>query len=424
MEVWIFVLNMVIIVLLSVQLIVYLGRKNKENRDLQELERLFKDGMYQLERNQNVSSTNMENRLFQSMTELSKLQQNELSQMAGRNQQVMYQVMERVDKKLEGVRNTVDDKFQLFQESNEKQLLQIRNTVDEKLHKTLEEKLGRSFQLVSERLEQVHKGLGEMSSLAEGVGDLKKVLSNVKLRGIVGEIQLEQILQQILSPEQYEKNVKLNPTTQNMVEFAIKLPGRLQGEYVYLPLDAKFPMEAYFRLTEAFDALDKEAIDKAGKELETALRKSAKDVFEKYVYPPKTTDFAIMFLPTEGLYAEATRRPELLETLQREYKVVVAGPSNFAALLNSLQMGFHTLAIETRTGEVWNLLSLIRTEFYKFGAVLEKTQKKMSDASSELDQLVGVRSRKLLKELDKITELDEGQISQKKEGEYYGQEER
>ncbi len=424
MEVWIFVLNMVIIVLLSVQLIVYLGRKNKENRDLQELERLFKDGMYQLERNQNVSSTNMENRLFQSMTELSKLQQNELSQMAGRNQQVMYQVMERVDKKLEGVRNTVDDKFQLFQESNEKQLLQIRNTVDEKLHKTLEEKLGRSFQLVSERLEQVHKGLGEMSSLAEGVGDLKKVLSNVKLRGIVGEIQLEQILQQILSPEQYEKNVKLNPTTQNMVEFAIKLPGRLQGEYVYLPLDAKFPMEAYFRLTEAFDALDKEAIDKAGKELETALRKSAKDVFEKYVYPPKTTDFAIMFLPTEGLYAEATRRPELLETLQREYKVVVAGPSNFAALLNSLQMGFRTLAIETRTGEVWNLLSLIRTEFYKFGAVLEKTQKKMSDASSELDQLVGVRSRKLLKELDKITELDEGQISQKKEGEYYGQEER
>ncbi len=424
MEVWIFVLNMVIIVLLSAQLIVYLGRKNKENRDLQELERLFKDGMYQLERNQNVSSTNMENRLFQSMTELSKLQQNELSQMAGRNQQVMYQVMERVDKKLEGVRNTVDDKFQLFQESNEKQLLQIRNTVDEKLHKTLEEKLGRSFQLVSERLEQVHKGLGEMSSLAEGVGDLKKVLSNVKLRGIVGEIQLEQILQQILSPEQYEKNVKLNPTTQNMVEFAIKLPGRLQGEYVYLPLDAKFPMEAYFRLTEAFDALDKEAIDKAGKELETALRKSAKDVFEKYVYPPKTTDFAIMFLPTEGLYAEATRRPELLETLQREYKVVVAGPSNFAALLNSLQMGFRTLAIETRTGEVWNLLSLIRTEFYKFGAVLEKTQKKMSDASSELDQLVGVRSRKLLKELDKITELDEGQISQKKEGEYYGQEER
>ncbi len=424
MEVWIFVLNMVIIVLLSAQLIVYLGRKNKENRDLQELERLFKDGMYQLERNQNVSSTNMENRLFQSMTELSKLQQNELSQMAGRNQQVMYQVMERVDKKLEGVRNTVDDKFQLFQESNEKQLLQIRNTVDENLHKTLEEKLGRSFQLVSERLEQVHKGLGEMSSLAEGVGDLKKVLSNVKLRGIVGEIQLEQILQQILSPEQYEKNVKLNPTTQNMVEFAIKLPGRLQGEYVYLPLDAKFPMEAYFRLTEAFDALDKEAIDKAGKELETALRKSAKDVFEKYVYPPKTTDFAIMFLPTEGLYAEATRRPELLETLQREYKVVVAGPSNFAALLNSLQMGFRTLAIETRTGEVWNLLSLIRTEFYKFGAVLEKTQKKMSDASSELDQLVGVRSRKLLKELDKITELDEGQISQKKEVEYYGQEER
>ncbi len=424
MEVWIFVLNMVIIVLLSAQLIVYLGRKNKENRDLQELERLFKDGMYQLERNQNVSSTNMENRLFQSMTELSKLQQNELSQMAGRNQQVMYQVMERVDKKLEGVRNTVDDKFQLFQESNEKQLLQIRNTVDENLHKTLEEKLGRSFQLVSERLEQVHKGLGEMSSLAEGVGDLKKVLSNVKLRGIVGEIQLEQILQQILSPEQYEKNVKLNPTTQNMVEFAIKLPGRLQGEYVYLPLDAKFPMEAYFRLTEAFDALDKEAIDKAGKELETALRKSAKDVFEKYVYPPKTTDFAIMFLPTEGLYAEATRRPELLETLQREYKVVVAGPSNFAALLNSLQMGFRTLAIETRTEEVWNLLSLIRTEFYKFGAVLEKTQKKMSDASSELDQLVGVRSRKLLKELDKITELDEGQISQKKEGEYYGQEER
>lgn len=398
-------LDVVVIVLFLFYAIVQFVGKNKVKQSQSDMEDLLKEGLYQLERNQNIVASNIESKMYQSMTEASQLQQNYLSQISHSNQETVYQMMDRMDTKLELVRTTLDQKLHDVEVKNEANLEKIRITVDEKLHETLEQRLGKSFQLVSERLEQVHRGLGEVNLLAEGVGDLKKVLTNVKLRGVMGEMQLEQILEQILSPTQYRKNIKLNPNTKDIVEFAICMPGKTPSEEIYLPIDAKFPVETYFRLLDAYENSQKELIEKQGKELERVFRKNAKDICTKYIYPPVTTDFALMFVPFEGLYAELTKRPHLLEDLQKEYKVVVAGPSNTAALLNTLQMGFRTLAIERRSSEIWELLSVIKTEFYKFGAVLEKAQHKLNDAGSELDQLVGVRSRKLLRELDKITEL-------------------
>lgn len=399
------VLDVVVIVLFLFYAIIQFVGKNRRKQSQFEMEDLLKEGLYQLERNQNIVASNIESKMYQSMTEASQLQQNYLSQITHSNQETVYQMMDRMDTKLELVRRTLDQKLRDVEVKNEANLEKIRMTVDEKLHETLEQRLGKSFQLVSERLEQVHRGLGEVNLLAEGVGDLKKVLTNVKLRGVMGETQLEQILEQILSPTQYRKNIKLNPNTKDIVEFAICMPGKTPSEEIYLPIDAKFPVETYFRLLDAYENSQKELIEKQGKELERVFRKNAKDICTKYIYPPFTTDFALMFVPLEGLYAELTKRPHLLEDLQKEYKIVVAGPSNTAALLNTLQMGFRTLAIERRSSEIWELLSVIKTEFYKFGAVLEKAQHKLNDAGSELDQLVGVRSRKLLRELDKITEL-------------------
>lgn len=399
------VLDVVVIVLFLFYVIFQFVSKNRRTQSQSDMEDLLKEGLYQLERNQNIVVSNIESKMYQSMTEASQLQQNYLSQISHSNQETVYQMMDRMDTKLELVRTTLDQKLHDVEVKNEANLEKIRMTVDEKLHETLEQRLGKSFQLVSERLEQVHRGLGEVNLLAEGVGDLKKVLTNVKLRGVMGEMQLEQILEQMLSPTQYRKNIKLNPNTKDIVEFAICMPGKTSSEEIYLPIDAKFPVETYFRLLDAYENSQKELIEKQGKELERVFRKNAKDICTKYIYPPFTTDFALMFVPLEGLYAELTKRPHLLEDLQKEYKVVVAGPSNTAALLNSLQMGFRTLAIERRSSEIWELLSVIKTEFYKFGDVLEKAQHKLNDAGSELDQLVGVRSRKLLRELDKITEL-------------------
>lgn len=398
-------LDVVVIVLFLFYAIIQFVGKNKVKQSQSDMEDLLKEGLYQLERNQNIVASNIEKKMYQSMTETSQLQQKYLSQISQSNQETVYQMMDHVDMKLELVRTTLDQKLHDVEVKNEANLEKIRMTVDEKLHETLEQRLGKSFQLVSERLEQVHRGLGEVNLLAEGVGDLKKVLTNVKLRGVMGEMQLEQILEQIFSPTQYRKNIKLNPNTKDVVEFAICMPGKTPSEEIYLPIDAKFPVETYFRLLDAYDNSQKELIEKQGKELERVFRKNAKDICTKYIYPPFTTDFALMFVPLEGLYAELTKRPHLLEDLQKEYKVVVAGPSNTAALLNSLQMGFRTLAIERRSSEIWELLSVIKTEFYKFGDVLEKAQHKLNDAGSELDQLVGIRSRKLLRELDKITEL-------------------
>lgn len=290
--------------------------------------------------------------------------------------------------------------------STELKLEKMRETVDEKLHKTLEERLGQSFQLVSERLEAVQKGLGEMQTLANGVGDLKKVLSNVKTRGVLGEIQLGNILEQIMAPEQYEANVKTKQGSNDLVEFAIKLPGKDDnGKEVYLPIDAKFPQEDYIRLQNAYEAGDVPGIDSASKALSNAIKKFAKDIRDKYIDPPYTTDFGILFLPIEGLFAEVVRQPDLVAILQREYKIIVTGPTTLAAMLNSLQMGFKTLAIQRRSSEVWQILGAVKTEFVKFGDVLDKAQKKINEANKELDNLVGTRTRLMLSKLKKVEEL-------------------
>lgn len=284
-------------------------------------------------------------------------------------------------------------------------LEEMRRTVDEKLQGTLEQRLGESFRQVSERLEQVHRGLGEMQTLAAGVGDLKRVLGNVKARGTWGEMQLAQLLEQVLTADQYRANVPTLPGSAERVEFAIRLPGSEAGAEVLLPIDAKFPREDYERLIEAADRADAEAVETAARALETRLKASARDIRDKYLHPPHTTDFAVMFLPTEGLYAEALRRPGLIDQLQREYRVVPAGPTTLAALLNSLQMGFRTLAIEKRSSEVWQLLGAVKSEFAKYGDVLDKVQKKLAEASNQIEQ-VAVRRRAMDRKLRQVESLE------------------
>ncbi|MBI4239188.1 MAG: DNA recombination protein RmuC [Deltaproteobacteria bacterium] len=310
------------------------------------------------------------------------------------------------EQRLETVRNAVEQQFVAIRADNAIQLEAMRKTVDEKLAGTLERRLGESFQLVSERLELVHKGLGEMQQLAAGVGDLKKVLTNVKTRGTWGEIQLGNLLEQVLSPEQFARNVAPYPQSSERVEFAIKLPGHgaTREEVVWLPIDSKFPAEDYHRLVEATERGDLPAADEACRQLEIRFKAAAKEIRDKYLHPPYTTDFGIMFLPTEGLFAEALRRPGLLEFLQREYRVTVNGPTTLAAFLNSLQMGFRTLAIEKRSSEVWQLLGAVKTEFGKFGGVIERVQKKLHEATSTIDD-VAVRSRAIEKRLRTVQEL-------------------
>ncbi len=288
-------------------------------------------------------------------------------------------------------------------QQNKESLDKMRDTVDEKLQKTLEERISKSFAMVNERLEQVYKGLGEMQTLAVGVGDLKKVLSNVKTRGIIGEIQLSNILQEILSPEQYCENISTKPGSPDRVEFAVKLPGAGEKE-VYLPIDAKFPADIYEQLIQAYDSGDTNNIKTQSALFERRLCDFAKDIKTKYVSPPETTDFAIMFLPTEGLYAEAIRHG-MIERLQRDYKVNIAGPTTMAALLNSLQTGFRTLAIQKRSSEVWEVLGAVKTEFETFEAVLQKAQEKITGANSELDKLIGTRTRAINRKLKNVTQL-------------------
>ncbi|MGI6264007.1 MAG: DNA recombination protein RmuC [Acutalibacteraceae bacterium] len=314
------------------------------------------------------------------------------------------------EQKMDAVRNTVAQRLQYMQEDNNKQLETIRQTVDEKLQKTLEDKMTQSFQLVNERLEQVYKGLGEMQSLAVGVGDLKKVLSNVKTRGILGEIQLGAILEEILAPEQYESNVATVPGSKNVVEFAVKLPGD-DGAPVWLPIDSKFPGDAYADLQNAYESGSAEAVQAAFNVLATRIKLFAKDIRDKYIEPPHTTDFGIMFLPFEGLYAEVVNRG-LVEVLQRDYKVNIAGPSTMAALLNSLQMGFRTVAIQKRSSEVWAILGAVKTEFDKFGDILVSTQKRLNQANEDLDKLVGTRTRMIQRRLREVEKLDEPTAAQ------------
>ncbi|MDD6876712.1 MAG: DNA recombination protein RmuC [Clostridiaceae bacterium] len=307
------------------------------------------------------------------------------------------------DRQLEALQTTIDRRMLAIQEDTGKRLDEMRLTVDEKLQATLENRITKSFQVVNERLEQVYRGLGEMQTLAAGVGDLKKVLSNVKTRGILGEVQLGAILEEILSPEQYDTNVVTRKGSGMPVEYAVKLPGT-DGSTVYLPIDAKFPGDTYAALQNAYESADAAAVESAAATLVRAIRGFAKDIHDKYIDPPNTTEFGILFLPFEGLYAEAVRRG-LVETLQREYRVTLAGPTTLAALLNALQMGFRTLAIQKRSSEVWSILGAVKTEFDKFGDVLEATQNRLEQANRELDKLVGVRTRVIRSKLRDVTEL-------------------
>ena len=317
-------------------------------------------------------------------------------------------------KSVESFNTTQKEKFdqmKLKQEemikTTELRLERMRETVDEKLHKTLEERLGKSFDSVSKQLLEVQKGLGEMQSIASGVGDLKRVLTNVKTRGVLGEIQLGNILEEIMSRDQYETNVKTKKGSDAIVEFAIKLPGRnVNDSPVFLPIDAKFPQEDYARLQTAYELGDSVAVEQSMKALLLAIKKFAKDIANKYIDPPNTTDFGIMFLPIEGLFAEVIRQPDMITFLQREYKIVITGPTTLAAMLNSLQMGFKTLAIQKRSSEVWNVLASVKKEFNTFGGVLEKAQKKINEANNEIENLVGTRTRMMQSKLKNVEQLE------------------
>jgi DNA recombination protein RmuC len=330
---------------------------------------------------------------MKNQSELFEKFETRLNSLVKQNEEKMSLIEERIETKLKDIR-----------ESNEKKLEEMRQTVDEKLHATLEKRLGESFKIVSEQLDNVSKGLGEMRTLATGVGDLKRVLTNVKARGTWGEVQLERLIEEVLTPDQYEKNVPTKAKSNARVEFAIKMPGSEQNKPVWIPVDAKFPIEDYQRLLDALDAANIEEIEKARKDLQTRIKAQAKDIQEKYIDPPNTTNFAIMFLPIEGLYAEVLRIPGLFDFVQREYRVTMTGPTNFLAVLNSLQMGFRTLAIQKRSSEVWKLLGAVKTEFGKFGDLLDKTQEKLRLASDNIDK-AAKRSRSIERRLRDVEEL-------------------
>ena len=367
------------------------------------IDRSFKSYGDLVAKNQNSQASQQNERLAEVNNTLSKYTLESEQKLDNIRQAVTARIADLTqenNRQIEQLKNTMD-----------KQLDQMRQTVDEKLQKTLESRIGESFRLVNERLEQVYKGLGEMQSLATGVGDLKKVLSNVKTRGILGEVQLGNILEQILAPGQYDTNVATKPGSSERVEFAVRLPGNSEDSCVYLPIDAKFPGDAYAHLMDAYDTGDADAVEAAAKELERVIKSEAKDIREKYVDPPYTTDFGIMFLPVEGLYAEVVRRG-LLEQLQREYKVNIAGPTTMAALLNSLQMGFRTLAIEKHTSEVWETLGAVKTEFEKFEGVLAKAQKDLNSVGDDLSKLIGTRTRSIQRKLRDVEKLEDSRTIQ------------
>ena len=344
--------------------------------------------------------------ILSNMIELSNLQKNQFDTYSRTMERTLDAFNYNLRSSIDDLTKLQNEKFVELTKSTEENLEKMRVTVDEKLQSTLERRLSESFKVVSERLEQVHKGLGEMQSLAAGVGDLKKVLSNTKTRGVLGEVQLERILEQFLSPEQYEKNVITKKSSRETVEFAIKLPGKdYDNKMVYLPLDAKFPLEVYNKLLDAYDLQNQAQIDAASKNLERFIKKSAKDIRDKYIDPPNTTDFGLMFLPTEGIYAEVLKNQSLVEFVQREYNINITGPTTLVALLNSLQMGFRSLAIEKHSSEVWKILGAVKTEFSKFETVLNSAQNKLNQASSEIDKLVGTRTRQINRKLKNVDKL-------------------
>jgi DNA recombination protein RmuC len=400
-------LNIIIILILSFKskdkgLTKVYNQLSSIDKNSERLERIIRDEMSSNREEFSSGSRKSRMEMTDNLTKISSLQKNQLDTFS--NELSKLTILN--EQKLDKMRQTIEERLKAIQEDNNIKLEKMRQTVDEKLEKTLEYRLGESFKLVSDRLEMVHKGLGEMQSLANGVGDLKKVLSNVKTRGTWGEIQLGNLLEQILVKEQYETNVVTKKGSSERVEFAIKLPGHEEKEgIVYIPIDSKFPIEDYQRLLNAQEDGNIQLIEETSKQLEIRIKAEAKDIKDKYLDPPNTTDFGILFLPIEGLYAEVLRRTGLCEFLQREYRVIITGPTTLTALLNSLQMGFRTIAIEKRSSEVWQLLGTVKTEFTKFGDILEKTQKKLQEASNTID-FAAKKSRNIERKLNKVQVLD------------------
>ncbi|MBQ8724142.1 MAG: DNA recombination protein RmuC [Oscillospiraceae bacterium] len=422
MEIAILILLMIAVALIVFVIIKLSGGKGAEleehfEKTSSKLESSMQDSLSRLKQELNASTSqsmeSMGNMLSQSQSHSSKLQQENVQLLTSSVSTQLKQFEERLktlestnQQKLEDMRTTMTQHLDLLQKDNANKLENIRSTVDEKLQKTLEEKMTHSFQLVSQRLEEVYKGLGEMQNLASGVGDLKKVLSNVKTRGILGEIQLGAILSEILAPEQYDTEVPTIPGSRDHVEFAVKLPAAEKGEFIYLPVDSKFPGDTFAALQDAYSSGDPEAVKAARKQLENVIKKCAKDISTKYISPPYTTNFGILFLPFEGLYAEVVNMG-LVEDLQRDFHVNIAGPSTMAAMLNALQMGFQTLQIQKRSNEVWQVLGAVKTEFEKFESVLTSAQNRIRQLDSDLDKLVGVRTRGINRKLRNIEQLDD-----------------
>ncbi len=385
---------------------------NSFQGNLDRLEKNMKDEMYRNREEGAVNSRHgreemglnfkeLGETITSSMTKIAQMQKNQLDTFANQ----LNNLTKSNEEKLDNMRKTIEEKLELLQKDNNNKLEQMRVTVDEKLHNTLEKRLGESFKIVSERLELVHRGLGEMQTLASGVGDLKKVLTNIKTRGIWGEVQLGNLLEQILTKDQFGENVPTKKGSGDRVEFAVKIPSKLDNnDTIWLPIDSKFPMEDYIRLLEAQENGAVELVEEYSKQLEIRIKSEAKDIKDKYIDPPHTTDFGLLFLPIEGLYAEVLRRPGLSEFIQREYRVVITGPTTLAALLNSLQMGFRTLAIEKRSSEVWQLLGVVKQEFGLFGVILDKTQKKLQEASNSIET-AAKKSRNIERKLSKVQEL-------------------
>ena len=376
--------------------------------------------LFQLWKNKNPNQSNFQEDIIKFSHSLEKsekhmndqLQRNreESNKVAKENREELTNSLQKFEinfsNNIKDIKDTINQQFKDIRDDNTKQLDKMRDTVDEKLQKTLEKRIGESFKQVSERLEEVHKGLGEMQNIATGVGDLKKVLMNVKTRGIFGEYQLENILEQILTPDQYSKNVATKVGSQANVEFAIKLPGKDSDEDVWLPIDSKFPIESYYRLNDQYESGDKDEIKKERSQLIKTIEIFAKDISTKYIDPPNTTDFAIMFLPIEGLYAEILKEQGLLDRLRDKYKITITGPTTFSALLNSLQMGFRTLAVQKRSSEVWKILEAVKTEFNKFGEQLEKVDKQLNTASKSLGELRVTRTKAINRKMRDVSTLE------------------
>jgi DNA recombination protein RmuC len=427
------ILLIILIILLAVNLIVTLLKKIKLDFDIEgnfnetknslvkfdsTLERTDKSIKDEFQRNRvesNSSAKNQREELTKSLDSFKEGFDNNTKRLndllkerfeAFSKQQT--EINQESEKRIKEVKETVENQLKEIREDNTKQLNEVRKTVDEKLQKTLNERLTQSFETVGKQLKSVQEGLGEMKNLATDVGGLKKVLSNVKMRGGIGEVQLAMLLEQILAPDQYEANVKTKKGSSATVEFAIKLPGKNEDDsVVWLPVDAKFPKDVYEKLQEAYEDGDLDKIQFAQKELDNTIKKMAKDISEKYIDPPNTTDFGIMFLPFEGIYAEVVRKASLLETLQRDYKIIVTGPTTLAAILNSLQMGFKTLAIQKRSSEVWHVLGAVKKEFENFGGMMSKAQNNIRTGLNQLDDVMGVRTRAIQRKLKDVTSINE-----------------